>query len=117
MLATTALVAGYERDLPIVRGIDFALGANELVVILGPNGAGKSTFVKAIAGLVPIHAGTAMLGDVDITSVPAEEKLRHGLAGGWTMDRAALRRDAERFGIAATAESLMQAIKQSSINA
>jgi branched-chain amino acid transport system ATP-binding protein len=80
VLATTALVAGYERDLPIVRGIDFTLGANELVVILGPNGAGKSTFVKAIAGLVPIHAGAAMLGDVDITSVPAEEKLRHGLA-------------------------------------
>ncbi|MBI3878485.1 MAG: glycosyltransferase family 4 protein [Verrucomicrobia bacterium] len=44
-------------------------------------------------------------------------KLRPGLAGGWAMDRAALRRDAERFAIAATAESLMQAIKQSSANA
>ena len=61
-LSTRGLVAGYERDLPIVRGVDFALGAHELVVILGPNGAGKSTFVKAIAGLVPIHSGAVTIG-------------------------------------------------------
>ena len=80
VLATSGLVAGYERDLPIVRGIDFALHAGELVVVLGPNGAGKSTFVKAIAGLVPIHAGTTKLNGADVTAVPAEEKIRHGLA-------------------------------------
>ena len=80
MLSTAALVAGYERDLPIVRGVDFTVAAGELVLILGPNGAGKSTFVKAIAGLVPIHSGAAALGDIDITGVPAHEKIRHGLA-------------------------------------
>ena len=51
-LSTQGLVAGYERDLPIVRGIDFAVKPGEPVVVLGPNGAGKSTFVKAIAGVV-----------------------------------------------------------------
>ena len=80
VLSTAALVAGYERDLPIVRGVDFNVAAGELVLILGPNGAGKSTFVKAIAGLVPIHSGKAALGDIDITAVPAHEKIRHGLA-------------------------------------
>src|SRR5262249_36006897 len=79
-LSTQALIAGYERDLPIVRGIDFAVQAGELVVILGPNGAGKSTFVKAIAGLVTIHSGTVRLGDSDVTLVPAHEKIRKGLA-------------------------------------
>jgi branched-chain amino acid transport system ATP-binding protein len=79
-LATKNLVAGYERDLPIVRGIDFAVRSGELVAVLGPNGAGKSTFVKAIAGLVPIHSGAALLGGSDITHVPAHEKIRHGLA-------------------------------------
>jgi branched-chain amino acid transport system ATP-binding protein len=79
-LSTLALVAGYERDLPIVRGVDFAVRAGELVVVLGPNGAGKSTFVKAIAGLVPVHSGTAHLGATDITTVPAHQKIRHGLA-------------------------------------
>lgn len=80
VLTTTGLVAGYERDLPIVRGIDFVLHARELVVVLGPNGAGKSTFVKAIVGLVPIHAGSAALNGSDVTLVPAYEKIRHGLA-------------------------------------
>jgi len=79
-LTTRGLVAGYERGLPIVRGVDFTLSGPELVAILGPNGAGKSTFVKAIAGLVPIHEGTVMLGGVDATSVPPHEKIRHGLA-------------------------------------
>ncbi len=79
-LSTRALVAGYERDLPIVRGVDFAVPKGELVVILGPNGAGKSTFVKAIAGIVPIHSGNTLLGDFDITAIPAHEKVRHGLA-------------------------------------
>ena len=79
-LSTRGLVAGYERDLPIVRGIDLSVRAGELVVVLGPNGAGKSTFVKAIAGVVPIHRGTASLGHADITHVPTHEKIRHGLA-------------------------------------
>lgn len=80
VLSTCALVAGYERDLPIVRGIDFAITDGELVTVLGPNGAGKSTFVKAIAGMVPIHSGQLMLGDTDITATPIHEKIRRGLA-------------------------------------
>lgn len=79
-LSTEALVAGYERDLPIVRGVGFAIAPGELVVVLGPNGAGKSTFVKAIAGLVPIHSGSVHLAGQPITAVPLHEKIRHGLA-------------------------------------
>jgi branched-chain amino acid transport system ATP-binding protein len=80
VLATEALVAGYERDVPIVRGVDLAVAAGECVVLLGPNGAGKSTLVKAVAGLVPVLAGAVRLGGTDITTVPAHEKARHGLA-------------------------------------
>jgi ABC-type branched-subunit amino acid transport system ATPase component len=80
VLSTAKLVAGYERDLPIVRGVDFFVRAGELVLILGPNGAGKSTFVKAIVGLVPVHSGSMQLGDLNITTVPAHEKVKHGLA-------------------------------------
>lgn len=80
VLSTAALVAGYERGLPIVRSVDFSVHAGELVVILGPNGAGKSTFVKAIAGLVPVHSGSMTLSGADITTVPTHLKIRHGLA-------------------------------------
>jgi branched-chain amino acid transport system ATP-binding protein len=79
-LQTTGLVAGYERDLPIVRGIDLAVTQGEFVAILGPNGAGKSTYVKAIAGTVPIFAGKVMLGGQDITETPLHQRAGRGLA-------------------------------------
>jgi branched-chain amino acid transport system ATP-binding protein len=47
---------------------------------MGPNGAGKSTYVKAIAGLVPIHSGTVRLMDRDVTGLAAHEKIAAGLA-------------------------------------
>jgi len=79
-LSTRGLVAGYERDLPIVRGIDFDAKPGELVVVLGPNGAGKSTFVKAIAGTVPVFAGRVALGNDNVTQLPAHDRIRRGLA-------------------------------------
>lgn len=79
-LSTRGLIAGYERDLPIVRGVDFAVKPGELVVVLGPNGAGKSTFVKAIAGIVPVFEGSVALDGQDITHVPPHEKIAAGLA-------------------------------------
>lgn len=78
-LSTSGLIAGYERDLPIVRGIDFAVQPGELVVVLGPNGAGKSTFVKAIAGVVPLFGGSVMLGGDDISKLAPHEKIIRGL--------------------------------------
>ncbi|WP_160008697.1 ABC transporter ATP-binding protein [Rhizobium sp. 18055] len=79
-LQTRALVAGYEPDMPIVRGVDLSVKAGELLVLLGPNGAGKSTLVKAIAGVVPVHSGSISLGERDITRVPAHRKIGEGLA-------------------------------------
>ena len=74
------LEAAYEPGLPIVRGASLAVETGEIVAILGPNGAGKSTFVKAMVGLVPVSAGRVLLGDDDITRVPAHEMVRRGLA-------------------------------------
>ena len=80
VLRTSALVAGYEPDLPIVKGVDLAVEDGDFLVILGPNGAGKSTFVKAIAGLVPVHSGRIVLKGDDITGRAAHELVRAGLA-------------------------------------
>ena len=78
-LQTTGLLAGYERDLPIVRGIDLTVAQGEFVAILGPNGAGKSTFVKAIAGTVPTFSGAVLLGGQDITNTPLHQRSGKGL--------------------------------------
>jgi branched-chain amino acid transport system ATP-binding protein len=78
-LETRALVAGYEPDLPILRGVDLSVASGELLVLLGPNGAGKSTLVKAIAGVVPVFGGTVAIGGRDITELPTHLKIGAGL--------------------------------------
>jgi branched-chain amino acid transport system ATP-binding protein len=78
-LQTSGLVAGYERDLPIVCGIDLTVAPGEFVAILGPNGAGKSTLVKAIAGIVPTFGGTVQLGGQYITETPLHLRAGKGL--------------------------------------
>ncbi len=78
-LRVEALEAGYEPGLPIVRGASLTVAAGEIVAILGPNGAGKSTLVKAIAGLVPVSAGSVWLGEREITRVAAHKLGAAGL--------------------------------------
>jgi branched-chain amino acid transport system ATP-binding protein len=52
----------------------------EIVLILGPNGAGKSTTLKAISGLVRAERGTIAYAGTDITALPPEAIVRHGIA-------------------------------------
>jgi branched-chain amino acid transport system ATP-binding protein len=67
-------------DAVAVWDVSLRVGARELVTVVGPNGAGKTTLIDAIAGLLPIRAGTIRLDGNDLTSVPAHELCRHGIA-------------------------------------
>ena len=78
-LAVTDLQAGYDPDLPIVKGVSFGISKGESVCILGPNGAGKSTMIKAIAGLVPCFGGQIQLGQTDVTGHPSHMLVRNGM--------------------------------------
>jgi len=80
ILAVDGLVAGYEPGVPILRGASIGVAAGEIVALLGPNGAGKSTLVKAIAGLVPVFAGTVRFDGQEITGVPPHAIVPRGLA-------------------------------------
>ncbi|MDZ7602508.1 MAG: ABC transporter ATP-binding protein [Hoeflea sp.] len=78
-LALDDLRAGYDRDLPIVKGVSFTVTKGEAVCILGPNGAGKSTMIKAVAGLVPCFGGRVQLDGTEITGLPSHELVRKGM--------------------------------------
>ncbi len=78
-LATRNLFAGYDPDVPILRGASLTVARGEFLALLGPNGAGKSTLVKALAGLVPIFSGEAELNGVSIVQRPAHLLARGGL--------------------------------------
>ena len=60
----------------VVRGVDLALGAGEVVCVIGPNGAGKSTLLRLLAGLERPAAGEVRLGDEPVRSIPAKERAR-----------------------------------------
>lgn len=76
---TIGLVAGYDPDLPIVKGVDVRIAHGERVAILGPNGAGKSTFIKAMAGVVPVFGGRVELDGKDVTGKRPHDLVRVGL--------------------------------------
>ncbi|WMS44628.1 ABC transporter ATP-binding protein [Acuticoccus sp. MNP-M23] len=80
VLSVAGLEAGYTRDLPILRGINLSLEAQSLTTIIGPNGAGKSTLIKAIAGIVPVSAGSIKLNDRDIVGIRTDQIGGLGLA-------------------------------------
>lgn len=57
---------GLSAEITVALGafrLDVALrvAAGEVVALLGPNGAGKTTLLRALAGLLPVHAGRVEL--------------------------------------------------------
>jgi len=80
LLTATGIVAGYDVQDEILKGIDLVVREGEIVGIIGPNGAGKSTLLKAIAGLLAPSAGRIYLRGRDITGQAPRDISRFGLA-------------------------------------
>jgi len=75
----TASLAKRFGKREVVRGVDLAVNAGEIVGLLGPNGAGKTTTFYMIVGLVPATRGHVRLDDRDITKRPMYRRARLGL--------------------------------------
>jgi branched-chain amino acid transport system ATP-binding protein len=79
MLVVENLVVRY-GPVAAVKGIDLAVGENEMVSLLGANGAGKSTTLLAIAGAIRPHSGRILFDGADITGMKAEKAVAAGIA-------------------------------------
>lgn len=51
------------RDVVAVTNMTVDIPGDERFVILGPSGCGKSTLLAAIAGFIPVHAGSISVGE------------------------------------------------------
>jgi ABC-type sugar transport system ATPase subunit len=71
---TLSGVAKAHGETAVLRGLDIEVLEGEFFVLLGPSGCGKTTLLRAVAGLAELDAGRVLLGDADITAVPAEAR-------------------------------------------
>ena len=78
MLAVRGLEAAYGAS-QVLLGVDFVVGAAEVVTLLGRNGMGKTTTVRAIMGLLPHRAGEILLDGVPLHGLPAYRVAQRGL--------------------------------------
>lgn len=78
-LKVEELTAGY-GDLIVVRDLSFEAQPGQVLALLGRNGAGKTTTLRTICGLNKPSAGRVLLGDQDLSDVPAFDRVGMGLS-------------------------------------
>jgi ABC-type branched-subunit amino acid transport system ATPase component/sugar phosphate permease len=87
---TPRLLAVEDLDLcygpiQVLFGTTFEVSEGGIHALVGRNGVGKTTLLSAIAGLVDGQRGRILYGDVDLTGVPADQRVKLGItlmAGG-----------------------------------
>jgi branched-chain amino acid transport system ATP-binding protein len=78
VLEVKSLRAGYGA-IEVLRGVDLAVGAGEIVALLGSNGAGKSTLNNNVCGLYRPLAGTIRFDGKEIADAPSMRIVEAGL--------------------------------------
>ncbi|HEX7410180.1 MAG TPA: ABC transporter ATP-binding protein [Candidatus Binatia bacterium] len=61
-----------------LRGLSVSVAPGELFGLVGPDGAGKTTFLRILAGLLSLSAGTVRIDGIDVSTSPALVKERIG---------------------------------------
>jgi branched-chain amino acid transport system ATP-binding protein len=78
VLEIKSLRAGYGA-IEVLRGVDLAVAAGEIVALLGSNGAGKSTLNNNVSGLYRPFGGTIAFDGQQIAGAPSMHIVDAGL--------------------------------------
>ncbi|HEY0123621.1 MAG TPA: ATP-binding cassette domain-containing protein [Rhizobium sp.] len=78
LLGVKDLRSGYGR-IPILAGVDMAMGEGEYLGILGHNGMGKTTLMRTLMGHLPATAGTVEFSGRNVTGMKPFERSRLGM--------------------------------------
>jgi branched-chain amino acid transport system ATP-binding protein len=66
-----SLVVAHDINVTLPQGVRYAL--------IGPNGAGKTTLINLMTGMLRPDGGRIFLGEEEITSLKAAERVKRGL--------------------------------------
>lgn len=66
------VVAGYEDDQPVLKGVNFTAESGQMVAIVGPTGAGKTTLINLIPRFYDVSNGVVKIDGMDVRDVQAE---------------------------------------------
>jgi branched-chain amino acid transport system ATP-binding protein len=80
VLAVDRLVAGYTRDIDILRDMSCRVWPHRISCVVGPNGTGKSTLLKAMFGFLRPRNGKVTLKGADVTGTEPYHMLGAGVA-------------------------------------
>ena len=67
-------------ELEVVHGVTLKVPPGKVTVLLGANGAGKTSLLDAIAGVIPVDAGTVAIGGTPIHQLRRQHRSKRGLA-------------------------------------
>jgi iron complex transport system ATP-binding protein len=67
--------AAYD-GVEVLRGVDLAMCAGEMVGVIGPNGSGKSTLLRLLSGTLSPTAGHVCLAGRDVATMRPRERAR-----------------------------------------
>jgi urea transport system ATP-binding protein len=63
-----------------VRSVSLSASLGKVTCLLGRNGVGKTSLLRAICGLQPITSGSIQLEGQEVSTLPAYERARRGVA-------------------------------------
>ena len=58
-----------KNELPVLKGLNFAINANQYVALMGPSGSGKSTLMNILGCLDTPTSGTYVLNGQDVSKM------------------------------------------------
>lgn len=69
----------YEKNSPVLSGVNVSIKAGEKIALVGPSGAGKSTFANLIMRFYDVTKGKIELDNIDLRNL-AKDGLRQEIA-------------------------------------
>jgi len=73
-------VDSYYGGSRVLHGLSLRVGTGEFTAVLGRNGTGKTTLLKTLMGLTDRQDGKIIFNDLDLSSFPAHQRARAGIA-------------------------------------